>query len=303
MKRRLFLSLASFSLFGALCWAQGTKPVTVTFYHTSDLHEHAEPMAKIARFVAEKKKADPNVLFIDSGDWFNKGDLTPLNTRGEAMTEMIAACGYDAVIAGNHEDTFGTRRFAELVDKYGPPLVSINGTWPEDVKPKTVKPYAIFELKGVTVAVIGTTTIHRGNAVDELLEVRPIVPAVKKVIGVIDRLADIIVLLTHVGPPEDLKTARACPRLDVIFGGHHHKRYQKLDFKPGTKTVIQHSGAFGSHVGELVLTWDGAKISDRSMRSIPVTATMPDDPKVKAVHDKYLAAGVREWKQQQAGAR
>jgi len=245
-------------------------------------------MPKIARFVADKKKVDPNVLFVDSGDWFNKGDLTPLKTRGEAMTEMMAACGYDAVIAGNHEDTFGTKRFAELVDRYRPPLLSVNGTWPDGMRPKVVKPYRIFKLKGVTVAVIGTTSIHRGNAIDDLLKVRPIAEAVDDVIEEVGELADIIVLLTHVGPPEDLKTAQGCPRLDVIFGGHHHHRYEQLDFRKDSKTVIQHSGALGTHVGELVLTWDGTRITDRRMRSIPVTATMADAPKVKAVHERYL---------------
>ncbi len=99
---------------------------------------------------------------------------------------------------------------------------------------------------------------------------------------------DIIVLMTHVGPPEDRKLAQALPRVDVIFGGHHHQRFSKLNYDKPTQTVIQHSGAFGGHLGKVVLTWDGAKIVARKAELIKVTPEMPRDKTVQAVADKYL---------------
>jgi 2',3'-cyclic-nucleotide 2'-phosphodiesterase (5'-nucleotidase family) len=61
------------------------------------------------------------VLFLDCGDRFNRGDLAPLKTRGEAMSAMMQAMSYDALIPGGHDITFGSKRFLELVDKYSLP--------------------------------------------------------------------------------------------------------------------------------------------------------------------------------------
>ena len=50
------------------------KPVTITFYHTSDLHEHSDGLPRIAKFVNDKKNEEGHILFVDTGDWFN---ITP----------------------------------------------------------------------------------------------------------------------------------------------------------------------------------------------------------------------------------
>ena len=116
--------------------AEGQKRVSVTFYHTSDIHEHSAPLPRIAGFVEARRKEDPNVLLVDTGDWFDKGDLTELKTRGEAIVAMLNACKYDALIFGNHDYSFGTPRLAELIDRFSLPIVAANCIWPEDIKPK-----------------------------------------------------------------------------------------------------------------------------------------------------------------------
>jgi 5'-nucleotidase len=128
------------------CIAEATDTVTVTFYHTSDIHENSANLPQIARFIKDQKEKDSNVLFLDSGDWFNKGHLTPLKTRGEAIAAMMQASMYDAVIPGNHEWTFGSRRLLELVDKYSLPLLCANCVWARNMKPKNVAPYKIYAI-------------------------------------------------------------------------------------------------------------------------------------------------------------
>jgi len=287
MKRWILPTLVV-CLFVSAAYGQAAKTTTVTFYHTSDLHEHSKPLPQIARFVAEEKKEDSNVLFLDTGDWCNKGDLTPLNTRGEAIVEMMAASKYDAVIAGNHDFSFGAKRLAELVDKYSTPLLAANCEWAEKIKPRNVAPYKILKLDGVTVGIIGTAPPFTGDEKGPSVKILPIARAVLPRIAELTDKVDIIVLMTHIGPPEDRKLARALPRVDVIFGGHHHHRFSKLNYDKPTQTVIQHSGAFGGHLGKVVLTWDGSKIVARKAELIKVTPDMPRDKTVQAVADKYL---------------
>jgi len=288
MKRQILSLLVVLSVLVTACAAEGPKTVSVAFYHTSDIHEHSEPLLRIARFVEARKKEDPNVLLVDTGDWFNKGDLTALNTRGEAVTAMMSACKYDAMIPGNHDYSFGTKRLAELIDRYSLPVVMANCRWPDEAKPQNAVPYRIFKLDGMTVAIIGTATPISSQRTDTLLKILPIDKSLRELVAELDQRVDVVVLLTHVGLEADRKLAHDLPGVDVIFGGHNHKRFKTLDFDPATQTVIQHSGSFGQHVGELTVTWDGEKIVDRKARLVSITKDMPQSAAVGAVRDKYV---------------
>ena len=289
MKRRAWMLLAALGLLASLCMAAAAGEVTITFYHTSDLHEHAGQLARIAAFVREQRTAKKNVVFLDTGDWFNKGDLTDLGTRGEAMAALMGAMGYDAVIPGNHDHMHGTRRLAELIDKYELPVTLVNCTWP-DPPPRHVKPYRTFAFDGVTVAVIGTATTIMAGAPDRLLQVHPIAPAVGELLPKLERTASVIVLMTHLVQAEDQELIGALPRADILFAGHQHRQFEKLNFDSEHKTVLQHSGIFGQHIGEVVITWDGQKITGRTARLIKVTPQMPECPKVAGIRAKYVPA-------------
>jgi 2',3'-cyclic-nucleotide 2'-phosphodiesterase (5'-nucleotidase family) len=252
------------------------------------MHDHSGPLPRIARLVAERRKQDPNVLFVDTGDWCNKGDLTPLGTRGEAIVEMMGAAGYDAVIPGNHEFTFGSDRLAELVGRHSLPMVAANCRWRGKARALSAPRFSIHRLRGVTVAIIGTAPPFVEADKRSSVDILPIAAEVKGLIAELDRKADVIALLTHVGPPEDRKLVRALPRVDVIFGGHHHKRFGKLDFSRDTRTVLQHSGHFGETVGEVVFTLEGGKITGRRARLIKITKDMPESEAVKKVREKYV---------------
>jgi 2',3'-cyclic-nucleotide 2'-phosphodiesterase (5'-nucleotidase family) len=289
MKMRIFALL----LVGAMLVAGVSVPaadeVTVTFYHTSDLHEHSTKLARIARYVKEQRTARGNVIFLDTGDWCNKGDLTELNTRGEAIAEAMGGCKYDVVIAGNHDYSHGTKRLAELVEKHSLPLTATNCEWPQGMKPKNFATHRIFKLKGVTVGVIGTATPIRSQAIDNLLKINDLFGSVGKAVAELEKSVDIVVVMTHIGWKEDPKLANSAAGIDLIFGGHSHKKYDKLNLNKKTGTVIQHSGFFGDQVGEVVIKWDGTKIIDRKVRLVKIDASMPEDEGVKAILGKYLS--------------
>jgi 2',3'-cyclic-nucleotide 2'-phosphodiesterase (5'-nucleotidase family) len=299
--RWIFTTFFLLSVSISTCYAEVTETVTVTFYHTSDLHENSENLPQIARLIRDQKEKDSNVLFLDCGDRFNKGDLTPLKTRGEAMSAIIQGMLYDAVIPGNHDFTFGSKRLLELVDKYSLPLLCANCVWAGNMKPKNVPPYKIFVLDGVTVAIIGTAasivhfapTGYVGKDVDGLLEVRTttsgIVESIKSMVIELEEKADIIVLMTHLGSKADRELARALPRIDLIAGGHMHEIFYTLVFDEQTQTVIQHSGSHGMAVGEIILTWDGEKIVDRKARVIKITPDMPKSTELEAMRKSYLS--------------
>ena len=304
VNRWIFTALFFLSVSIATCLAETTNTVTVTFYHTSDIHENSANLPQIARFIKDQKEKNSNVLFLDTGDRLEGGDLAPLKTRGEAMAAMMQACMYDAIILGNHDYSPGTKRLLELVDKYSLPLLCANCVWPQNIKPKNVAPYRIYAFEGVTVAVIGVATPNWYD-VDGLLKVRGtvrgIVESIRSLVRNLDEKADIIVLMTHMGVGIDEKLARALPRIDLIVGGHDHRIFETLVFDEETQTVIQHSGDCGEYIGEIVLKWDGEKIVDRKVQIINITPDMPKCAQVNAIRKQYLSALPGYWECRQRG--
>ena len=273
----------------AWCAASGAaaKEVSVTIYNTGDLHENTATLGQIARFVKQRKANDPNVLFVDAGDWTNKGELPIMATRGEAMAALMGACGYDACILGNHDFVYGARRVSELVDRFSFPLLAANCVWPKGVRPGNSARYKFFEFNGVRVAVIGTAAEVANRRMDAPLLTTRIEDAIGELVPVLRERADIVVLVTHSGTKRDLEIARNVPGIDVIIGGHDHACHREMLFDAESATVIQHSGAAGRTLGEVTLKWNGDKIVDRSTRVIDFPI---EDPEVRALRDKYVGA-------------
>jgi 2',3'-cyclic-nucleotide 2'-phosphodiesterase (5'-nucleotidase family) len=265
-------------------------PTTVTIYFTGDLHEHTANLARIARFVGERRRQDGNVLFLDAGDRFNKGETPVMYTRGEAAMAMAGACGYDAVGIGNHDLSFGADRLGRLADHYRVPVTAANVAWPESIAPAIVRPYRVFPLLGVRVAVVGSAAEAMNHRSDELLTVRPLIAAIQPVVDQARREADIVVLLTHVDDERDLEIARGLRGVDAIVGGHSHSLFRKTVVEPVSGTVIHKTGMGGKFIGQIDLTWDGRHVTGKQTRVIEITPDMPEDPAVRAVRNRFLAA-------------
>jgi 2',3'-cyclic-nucleotide 2'-phosphodiesterase (5'-nucleotidase family) len=179
-----------------------------------------------------------------------------------------------------------------LIDRFALPVVAANVTWPEDMEPEHALPYRVFDLDGVTVAIIGTLTSFVGpeyamQEADDLLECFPIEESIGDLVAMLDERADIVVLLTHEGSGADKRLAQALPGIDIIFGGHSHDMFRSLVIADGTDTIVQHSGANGSTFGELTVTWDGDQIVEPELRVVPVSRQLPVSVAVERIREEY----------------
>jgi 2',3'-cyclic-nucleotide 2'-phosphodiesterase (5'-nucleotidase family) len=155
-------------------------------------------------------------------------------------------------------------------------------------------PYRLFDLDGVTVAVIGAATDFIGPAyamreADELLEFLPTEESIGDLVAMLDERADIVVLLTHLGKWEDRQLAKALPGVDIIFGGHDHVLTDDVFIPVGTDAIVQHSGSDGYFIGELTVGWDGDRIVEPEVRLIWVADELPASVAVEEVHQEYLS--------------
>lgn len=76
-----------------------------------------------------------------------------------------------------------------------------------------------------------------------------------------DRGVDLVVVVSHLGFPQDCKLAAAVSGIDVLLSGHTHNRLETPALINGT--LIMQSGAHGSFAGRLVL---GARRTPRRRR-------------------------------------
>lgn len=112
-----------------------------------------------------------------------------------------------------------------------------------------------IERAGVRVGIIGLAAVIAGHPLPHEerdravltvgdVELQSTLPMLRR-----DHRVDLIVVVSHLGFPQDCKLAAVVPGIDVILSGHTHNRLTR----PAVinDTVIMQSGAHGSFVGRL----------------------------------------------------
>lgn len=290
-------------LFLALGLAVGAEP-TITILHTNDLHQALDGLPRIAGYVAQYRQEHPDTVFLDGGDWFDRGSSLPLVTRGEAIYGTMATMGYDAWIPGNHDWTYGGARLRDLMQKYPVPVLGSNLAGSDQPLPANVVPVLVKELAGLRVGFFGLTLDSYGQSAKSrpyihILDARE--SAAKTIRELQAQKVDLIIAVTHLGYermkhetdrkcPTDLKLAREFPAINVIVGGHSHtalaaERIRQVYAETGT--IVVQAGASGRYVGKLVLTVDPAT---RRIASFDVALVNPNDQPEHPETAAFLAA-------------
>ncbi|MCE5325360.1 MAG: metallophosphoesterase [Planctomycetaceae bacterium] len=266
--------------------------ITITVYNTGDLHDQSGNLARIAAFVAKQRKEE-NVIFVDAGDFLNKGEPWQPATQGEGMIALMAACGYDAVAMGNHDYIFGKEPILDLVVKYPKfPLTLCNMRWSKEDLPraKGIARYRIVELKGVKVAVVGSAshyTNHIGGVPFPMYHERD---AYKELLPQLRAKADFVVFISHLfdGSDRNLLDAWKEDSPPVMIGAHTHGRLVTWV----NNTLLVKGGHSGLAVGKTVIQYDPAakRVVAAAAKTITVGKDWPEDEQVKALREKLMSA-------------
>ncbi|MBI4512448.1 MAG: bifunctional metallophosphatase/5'-nucleotidase [Deltaproteobacteria bacterium] len=290
---------------GSACTVERKQPqlkgqdVRVTFIHTSDIHSRLFPyhfvpgyieqqkglklgegpyggIARIGHIVREERARAARSIWLDSGDCFQGAPVFNLY-RGEAEFRALTELGLDGAVIGNHEFDLGSNNlYEQMVNWAGFPLLAANYYFEdpsEPTKPKlreVVEPFRLYDLDGVKIAVIGmanqsslTSIVEGGNS----LGIRPLSDAetVKRYVGLLRPVADLVVLVSHLGLDEDEGLAESevddeneqlpLDGVDLVLGGHLHivldpPKILRVD-EHEHPTILVHSGAFAKYVGRL----------------------------------------------------
>lgn len=227
-------------------------------------------------FRAVRRERAGAVLALDNGDTFH-GTMAAVHTRGDVLSAPMAALGLDGMTA-HWEFAYGLARLGEIAQRLPYPILAANyhGSALE------LQPFTIVDRGGIRVAVIGLSAVvakhllprdHR-SALEMTMgesELRTLIPSVRR-----DREVDLVLVLSHLGFPQDCRLAAAVPGIDVLLSGHTHNRLDAPAIV--NDTLIMQSGAHGSFVGRLDLTVARDGVTDWDMPLCPLTTPLNQTP-------------------------
>jgi S-sulfosulfanyl-L-cysteine sulfohydrolase len=254
--------------------------------------------AHLATLIKSLRDQRPNrTLLLDGGDTW-QGSATSLWTKGQDMVDAQKLLGVD-MMTGHWEFTLGAERVKEIVNKDFKGNIEFlaqnvnDATWGESI----FKPYALRELNGVPVAVIGQAFPYTPIA-----NPRYMFPDWSFGINddnmqkMVDKAradgAKVVVVLSHNGMDVDLKMASRVKGIDAILGGHTHDAVPAptLVQNAGGKTLVINSGSNGKFLSVLDLDVRGGKVQDFRYKLLPVFSNLIEaDAKMAAYIEKVRA--------------
>ena len=289
----------------------------VTVLETTDFHGHFEASPPdrqtgkrlgsspaLAAFIAQERKRNPyGTLLLDGGDLF-QGTMQSNLSFGRPVIAQMNRLAYDASSVGNHEFDWSEDTLVARVHEARFPFLSANlflkGTTKQ---PAWVKPAGLFERHGVTVGVVGfstvetpTVTLPANVAHLEFPKEAPIFNRLEPRLR--QRGAGVVVLMGHLPASQDStglvrgELARLGDEAhgeDVLLGGHSHNTVNgEVD---GIPVMIPFWA--GRALGRVDFVVDRVKnrVVERTARVLEVDAgALPPDSAMVVFSDSLLAA-------------
>nr|WP_303715755.1 bifunctional metallophosphatase/5'-nucleotidase [Methanoculleus marisnigri] len=246
--------------------------------------------ARISAIFEEIRDAQPNrVLAFDCGDTIH-GTYPAVQSEGEALVPVLNALGFDAMTA-HWEFAYGPEQFRKVAGRLDYPVLAVN-CYDDATGNLVFPPYTVCETEGLQVGVIGIAA----TIVDKVMP-KSFSTGLRFSLGNAelpgqiahlrdDEGVDLVVVISHLGFPQEVKLAREVDGIDVLLSGHTHNRL----FEPAVvnDTVIIQSGCHGSFIGRLDLTVENRRVKHFDHDLIVVGEEIRPDPGVEEMVGKVM---------------
>ena len=266
--KKIFLSIV-FIVSVSICGVAHGE--TVRILSTNDMHSAIEKMPQLAAIVDSLRAIDPFVLILSAGDNRTGNPYNDLyKPTSYPMISLMNLIGFDASAMGNHEYDSGVKGLARVISLSNFPYLAANISCPPETGIQ-VRPYQVFDVKGIKVGVLGITQVgelnipdtHPDNVVGLSFQ-RPedVIPQYKWLTA----QCDVNVLLTHVGFDVDIELAKQFPYYDLIVSGHTHTQLEGGELHSGV--LITQNGYQLPRVTLTTLEVEGGKVVSKKAENI-----------------------------------
>lgn len=297
-------------------------------------------LAKIKTLIDTIRADNPNSLLLNVGDTVH-GTAEVMFTAGDAMMPAINALGIDAFTPGNWDFGYGAGVFLHQFSNIDPkpplpanikllvdnvdgvgitaatfPSLAINLYYvsppspPELHHKRILSPYKMFSVNNTNVAVIGITSSIVPLMADVVNIGLRFTQGIKELPLIIEEVkaqnADVIVVISELGLPQNIEIGRRFKDVDVVFSAHTHEitlgalladKFGVISTTPGVEispaqrfrlyqgaAIVVETGE-DYYLGRLDLEISSGKIIDFKWQALPVDDDVPEDPTLKALVD------------------
>lgn len=283
---------ATLAVSGTVCAfatdSDDTTDFCVKIVHTNDIHARVEEnakssiigMPKLKTLIDSFTESSDMDLVVDSGDLFHGQSIATL-VQGESIAELVKACGYDAMTAGNHDWNYGKDRLKELAKIADVEMLTGNVV-DESGKQFFDNEYYVEttskdgqELKVGIFGVIDPDIYSKtaGTNVEGLTFTDSAEYAIKASSELEEMGCDVVIALTHTYDPVSL--ASKVDGVDLWLAGHEHVEIDSEVTTPdGSKSRVIENGYYLYEAGLIDL--DCSLDSDGEVVSIDINADKAD---------------------------
>ena len=270
---------------------------SLTILHINDLHARLMPLenkhggfAYLDTVIRHEREGCNDCILLNAGD---VAQGTPVSTifHGLPVFEVANLLGIDVGTLGNHDFDYGWMQARKFMATATYPIVSDNIVGAKG-ELFAAKPYIILKVNGLRVAVIGamtddlkTLTIPAAIAPWHTL---PVLETAMKYAAELKSQSDLIVLLGHITPREELTFLQSATNIPVFVTGHMHTGLPQPLMQDG-RILVRVKG-YAEELGRLELRVDTEKkaVVSSTWKHIVVNST-----EVKPAAD--VARLVKRW--------
>jgi len=244
-------------------------------------------IATLFREVRNEKNA--KVIALDNGDTIH-GTFPAVNSKGEALVPILNELALDAMTA-HWELAYGPDNFRKIVNGLNFPMLAIN-CYEKKSDKLVFPPFHIIEIEDLRVGIIGiaativdkTMPRHFSKGIYFTLGNKELPKYIKQLRE--SEKVDLIIVLSHLGYPQELKLAKEVDGIDVFLSGHTHNRLYEAVVVNGS--IVMQSGCHGSFVGRLDLQIRNGRIHKYQHKLINVKESIKPDLEVESMVNKAL---------------
>ena len=254
------------------------------------VYRNAGGYARIANLFEEvRNEKHGKVIALDNGDTIH-GTFPAVNSKGQALVPILNKLELDAMTA-HWEFAYGPDNFRKIVYELNFPMLAIN-CYEKKSNILVFPPFKIIEFDDLRIGIIGiaativdkTMPKHFSEGIYFTLGNKEL-PVYIKQLRETEKV-DLIVVLSHLGYPQEIKLAKEVDGIDVLLSGHTHNRLYEPVVVNGS--IVIQSGCHGSFVGRLDLEVENGRIRKFEHRLINVDESVKPDPEIESVVNKSL---------------
>ncbi|WP_051302249.1 bifunctional metallophosphatase/5'-nucleotidase [Salibacterium aidingense] len=234
--------------------------IPIYIYHTNDLHSNLQQWPAAVSYIKKNRqfheKKDETALFFDIGDHADRVHPVTESTRGKANVELINQAGIHHATIGNNEGITLSKKELESLYLHADFKVLLANLFDEAGEPPSwSQPFDILETKeGIRIGLIGLTVPFYPFYKELGWDVRDPLEILPALLEKVKQQSDVVILLSHLGYPQDEKIARTYNDIDVILGAHTHHLLKTSVLL--NNTLIAQCGKSGFYVGQIKLEFD-----------------------------------------------